>query len=85
MRAAVFNEPGLPLELTDREVSTPQAGELFIRLKAAALNRRDYWITQGMYPGLKSDVIQGSDGAGIVEAETRRQVYLQIGVFRRAI
>ena len=59
MRAAVFNEPGLPLELTDREVSTPQAGELFIRLKAAALNRRDYWITQGMYPGLKSDVIQG--------------------------
>ena len=68
MRAAVFNEPGLPLELTDREVSTPQAGELFIRLKAAALNRRDYWITQGMYPGLKSDVIQGSDGAGIVEA-----------------
>jgi len=37
-----------------------------VSLKAAAFNRRDYWITQGMYPGLELPVIPGSDGAGIV-------------------
>ncbi|MEM7315076.1 MAG: zinc-binding dehydrogenase, partial [Planctomycetota bacterium] len=35
---------------------------------SAALNRRDFWITQGMYPGIKTPVILGSDGAGEVTA-----------------
>jgi NADPH:quinone reductase-like Zn-dependent oxidoreductase len=35
---------------------------------AAALNRRDYWITQGMYPDIRLPVTLGSDGAGVVEA-----------------
>ena len=41
-------------------------GEVVVKLKAAALNRRDYWITQGMYPGIELPVVLGSDGAGVV-------------------
>jgi NADPH:quinone reductase-like Zn-dependent oxidoreductase len=37
-------------------------------LKAAALNRRDHWITRGLYPGVRPPVVLGSDGAGIVTA-----------------
>ncbi len=53
-----------------REIPVPEPGanEVRITLKAAALNRRDQWCRQGMYPGIKYDVTLGSDGAGIVDA-----------------
>jgi len=56
-----------PLEL--RELAEPQAAEnqAVVRLQAAALNRRDYWITQGMYPGIVLPMTLGSDGVGLVE------------------
>ncbi len=52
------------------EVSEPSAGagEVVVRLKAAALNRRDLWIKQGQYAGLKFPLIPGSDGAGEIAA-----------------
>jgi len=46
----------------------PQAGEALVRIRAAALNRRDWWIQQGQYAGLRFPITPGSDGAGIVEA-----------------
>lgn len=66
MKALVFKEAHQPISL--EEVETPKASEnqVVVEMKAAALNHRDVWITQGMYPGLKSDVIVGSDGAGRV-------------------
>ncbi|HEU4847087.1 MAG TPA: zinc-binding dehydrogenase, partial [Rubrobacteraceae bacterium] len=49
----------------------PSTGETVVRLHAAALNRRDVFVTQGRYPGAKPDalpVILGSDGSGEVVA-----------------
>ena len=68
MQAAILQEINQPLVIGQRETPKPKAGEVLVRLKAAALNRRDYWITQGLYPGIRSGVIQGADGAGVVEA-----------------
>jgi zinc-binding alcohol dehydrogenase/oxidoreductase len=45
---------------------TPGPGEVLVKIKAAALNRRDYWITIDKYAGIKYPTILGSDGAGIV-------------------
>jgi len=56
------------LELIDIEKPILQPGMALVKLKAAALNRRDQWCREGMYPGLKYGVILGSDGAGIVES-----------------
>jgi NADPH:quinone reductase-like Zn-dependent oxidoreductase len=55
-------------QLTWKEVATPTAapGEAIVQIKAAALNRRDYWITINRYAGIKYPTILGSDGAGIV-------------------
>jgi NADPH:quinone reductase-like Zn-dependent oxidoreductase len=40
-----------------------------VRLRAAALNRRDVWIRKGRYAGIKLPVILGADGAGeVIEA-----------------
>ena len=55
-----------PLELQERADLTPGPGEVVVQLKAAALNRRDYWMTLGMYPGIELPCVLGSDGAGVV-------------------
>ena len=70
MKAVVLNEKGGPEKLTIEEVTTPEpkAGEVRVKLKTSALNRRDYWITIGMYPGMQYPCIAGSDGAGVVDA-----------------
>ncbi|MEL6106983.1 MAG: zinc-binding dehydrogenase [Planctomycetota bacterium] len=66
MKALVLNEIKTPLELTDRPPLEPAEDEVIVELRAASLNRRDYWITQGLYPGIEPPVILGSDGAGVV-------------------
>ena len=67
MKALVINEPHQPLELQERPDLEAGTGQVVVRLKCAALNRRDFWITRGLYPGIQSGVILGSDGAGVVD------------------
>src|SRR5690606_6453656 len=66
MKAIVLDGINLPLAI--KNVSKPKlkANEVLVKLKAAALNRRDYWIQKGQYAGLKFPIILGSDGAGVV-------------------
>lgn len=40
--------------------------ECLIKVTHAALNRRDQWIREGLYPGIQDQVILGSDGCGEV-------------------
>lgn len=68
MKALVLKETHQPLELEERDDLHPSETEVVVSLKNAALNRRDYWITQGMYPGIVPGVILGSDGAGVVSS-----------------
>lgn len=66
MKALVLKEIHQPLVLEERSGLEAASGQVVVKLKAAALNRRDFWITQGLYPGTKPGVILGSDGAGVV-------------------
>lgn len=66
MKAIFLQDVRQPLTLIDAPQPTAGPGEVVISLKAAALNHRDVFIQQGMYPGIKTPVIPGSDGAGIV-------------------
>ena len=70
MKAIVLEEIGGPDNLEIKEVDTPSPGpgEVRVRLKNSALNRRDYWITIGRYPRTNLPCIAGSDGAGTVDA-----------------
>ena len=52
----------------DYATPTAQAGEVRIKVLAAALNHRDVWIMQGQYAGIKYPTILGSDGVGIVDS-----------------
>ncbi|HWZ17134.1 MAG TPA: zinc-binding dehydrogenase [Mucilaginibacter sp.] len=66
MNAIVLEAADKPLVLKEVEKPALKPGEVLVKIKAAALNRRDYWITVGKYAGIKYPSILGSDGAGIV-------------------
>ncbi|SER82082.1 zinc-binding dehydrogenase [Psychrobacillus sp. OK032] len=56
-----------PLYYEDVEIPKPGQGEVLIRLRNAALNRRDVYVRYGAYPGIEVPSTPGSDGAGIIE------------------
>jgi zinc-binding alcohol dehydrogenase/oxidoreductase len=66
MKAMVLEAVDKPLILKEVEKPVLQADEVSVQIKAAALNRRDYWITVGKYAGIKYPSILGSDGSGVV-------------------
>ncbi len=66
MKAIVLESADKPLILKEVDKPALKPGEVLVKIKAAALNRRDYWITVGKYAGIKYPIILGSDGAGIV-------------------
>lgn len=70
MKAILLHDTGGPDALSLEEVAlpAPRAGEARVKLVASALNRRDVWMTRGLYPRIQLPCIPGSDGAGIVDA-----------------
>jgi len=66
MKAIVLEAADKPLVFKEVETPVLKPGEVLVKIKAAALNRRDYWITIGKYANIKYPIILGSDGAGIV-------------------
>ncbi len=81
MKSVVLRELGGPQMLQYVEASLPvlQAREVLIRLKYASLNRRDVWITYGLYPGIKLPSILGADGAGEVVAVANDVEGIELG------
>lgn len=67
MKALLFPEKDQPLVYQDVPDPIAEEGQAVVELKAAALNRRDVFITQGLYPGIVTPIILGSDGAGVVD------------------
>jgi NADPH:quinone reductase-like Zn-dependent oxidoreductase len=54
------------LQLNDTPKPTPKANELLIRVTAAALNHRDLFIRQHLYPGTAFTTPLLADGCGVV-------------------
>jgi len=74
MKALILKEVKQPLVLQERPSPKAGKGQVIVKLKAAALNRRDYWITQGLYPGIRCPVILGSDGAGTADLKQKEVI-----------
>jgi zinc-binding alcohol dehydrogenase/oxidoreductase len=81
MSAVRLHETGGPQSLRiDRTlVPEPGEGEVVVRLRAASLNHRDVFITQGLYPNIRMPVTLGSDGAGEIVALNGDSLGLRTG------
>ena len=66
MKAAVFREVNVPMEIEEVTVSKPGRREVLIRTQAAGICHSDMHFFNGSYPG-KLPMVLGHESAGIVE------------------
>ena len=68
MQAVVFKGRDYPLGVEEFKKPKPVKDQVLIRMKYAALNHRDLWITQEQAQHFPNGIVLGSDGSGIVES-----------------
>src|SRR3954447_19837055 len=67
IRAAVLEEFGQPLNVTEVELAEPKAGEVLVRLAACGVCHTDLYTASGADPSGYAPTVLGHEGAGIVE------------------
>lgn len=65
MKALQLIEPN-KLAIVEIDLPKLQNGQVLVKLKAAAINRRDQWIREGKYPNIHPHITLGADGCGVV-------------------
>jgi NADPH:quinone reductase-like Zn-dependent oxidoreductase len=83
MRAVVhetFAEPADVLEVQERPVPTPGAGEVLVRTVLSPIHNHDLWTVRGTY-GFKPELpaASGTEALGVVEALGEGVTNLQVG------
>lgn len=74
MKAVLLKQTGEIGKLRDNlvidDIPVPEINDnqVLVKIKYAALNHRDLWITKGLYAGIKLPVVPGSDCSGIIES-----------------
>jgi S-(hydroxymethyl)glutathione dehydrogenase/alcohol dehydrogenase len=67
IRAAVLEEFGKPLNVTEVDLAEPRAGEVLVRLEACGVCHTDMYTASGADPSGYAPTVLGHEGAGIVE------------------
>jgi alcohol dehydrogenase/propanol-preferring alcohol dehydrogenase len=71
MRAFQVARPNDPLELVDREVPEPVAGQVRIRVEACGICHSDTLTKEGAFPGIQYPRIPGHEVVGVIDAVGR--------------
>lgn len=66
MKAAVFREVNVPMEIEEVQISKPGPREVLVRTKAAGICHSDMHFFNGTYPG-QLPMVLGHESAGVVE------------------
>lgn len=67
MQALVLHQEAPHLSIRSLPIPEVPPGHVRVRVEAAALNRRDVWISEGKYAGIVYPSVLGSDGAGVID------------------
>lgn len=67
IRAAVLEEFGHPLQVTELDLAEPRRGEVLVRLAACGVCHTDLYTASGADPSGYAPAVLGHEGAGIVE------------------
>src|SRR5688572_10860893 len=68
IRAAVLEEFGQPLKVTEVDLADPGPGEVLVRLVACGVCHTDLYTASGADPSGYAPTVLGHEGAGVVEA-----------------
>ncbi len=68
MRAAQITGPKGPIEIVEREIPEPGAGEARIKVQACGVCHSDSFTKEGIWPGIQYPRIPGHEVAGIIDA-----------------
>ncbi len=67
IRAAVLEEFGRELNVTELDLAEPKQGEVLVRLVACGVCHTDLYTASGVDPSGYAPTVLGHEGAGIVE------------------
>jgi S-(hydroxymethyl)glutathione dehydrogenase/alcohol dehydrogenase len=68
IRAAVLEQFGQPLNVTELDLAEPRGREVLVRLRACGVCHTDMYTASGVDPSGYAPTVLGHEGAGIVEA-----------------
>ncbi len=68
IRAAVLEEFGQPLNVTELDLTEPHGREVLVRLVACGVCHTDMYTASGVDPSGYAPTVLGHEGAGVVEA-----------------
>lgn len=67
MKVAQISKPGGDFEIVEREIPTPGAGHVLIKVQACGVCHSDVLTKEGMWPGIQYPRIPGHEVAGVIE------------------
>ena len=67
MKAAQISRPGGEFEVVEREIPTPAAGQVRIKVQACGVCHSDIFVKEGLWPGIEYPRIPGHEVAGVID------------------
>jgi D-arabinose 1-dehydrogenase-like Zn-dependent alcohol dehydrogenase len=67
MRSAQISKPGGDFEIVEREIPTPGANEIRIKVQACGVCHSDVFTKEGWWPGIQYPRVPGHEVAGLVD------------------
>ena len=67
MMVAQISKPGADFEIVEREIPTPGAREVRIKVKACGVCHSDLFTKEGLWPGIQYPRVPGHEVAGIID------------------
>ena len=68
MRLVQVTRPNGPLEMVEREIPEPGAGQVRIKVEACGICHSDSMTKEGLWPGIQYPRVPGHEVAGVVDA-----------------
>ena len=67
MKVAQVSKPGADFEIVERDIPTPDAGHVRIKVQACGVCHSDVLTKEGLWPGIQYPRVPGHEVAGIID------------------
>src|SRR4028119_1448448 len=66
-RAAQIPAPGADFQIVEREIPSPKAGQVRIKVQACGVCHSDVFTKEGLFPGIEYPRVPGHEVVGIID------------------